>query len=83
MLNVNPTTGVKSAILNSSGYPTSASKSTLKIGLERSQIYRLKKTKFLGIKMNVQGNGKMQKLYNNSKLKMNARMQVEYEMRGK
>lgn len=83
MLNVNPNTGVKSAILNSSGYPTNASKSTLKIGLERSQIYRLKKTKFIGIKMNVQGNGKMQKLYNNSKLKMNARMQVEYEMRGK
>ncbi len=83
MLNVNPTTGVKSAILNSSGYPTTASKSTLKIGLERSQIYRLKKSKFIGIKMNVQGNGKMQKLYNNSKLKMNARMQVEYEMRGK
>jgi hypothetical protein len=83
MLNVNPTTGVKSAVLNSSGYPISGSKSTLKIGLERAQIYRLKKSKFIGIKMNVQGNGKMQKLYNNSKLKMNARMQVEYEMRGK
>ncbi len=48
------------------GYPTAPSETVFSIGISRDKVDALKRAKFIAITTTLTGDGKMQKLYDNS-----------------
>ena len=80
-LDVHPTDGVASAVIDVNGFLVNPSKSTISIHLPKSKISILKSAKFVALKLKVNGgnSSNVKKIYNTSNVKMNARLQFEYE----
>ncbi len=80
-LNVDPASGILAGDVDANGYPVKATSSMMVIKLPREKVGMLKTAGYVALKMKVKGNGKMQRLYNTSKLKVKSRIQFEYEAR--
>jgi hypothetical protein len=80
-LNVDPVSGILAGEVDANGYPLKATNSLLMIKLPREKVGMLKNSGYVALKMKVKGNGKMQRLFNTSKLKVKSRIQFEYEAR--
>lgn len=80
-LDVNPTSGILAGEVDINGYPIKSTNSTLSIKLPREKVGMLRNAGYASIKMKVKGSGKMQRIFNTSKLKVKSRVQFEYEAR--
>ncbi len=78
--NSTPTEGIPAATLDANGFPINSSTQILIVELDRERAKDLINTHYFEIVLEANGSRKMQKLYNNSKLIMNSRMQFEYEL---
>jgi hypothetical protein len=78
---VDPNGGVQRGSFDANGRVVQPSETPLRIKLPREKVGALVKTQYIGLVMKVKGTGQMQKIYNNSKLDMRAKVQFEYEMR--
>jgi hypothetical protein len=80
-LDISPQDGISSGVVDDNGYPLQATKSLLVIKLTRDKAELLKKSGYVAIGMKIKGNGKMQRLFNASKVNVKSRIQFEYEVR--
>ena len=80
-LDITPQNGISSGVVDDKGYPLQATKSLLVIKLTRDKAELLKKSGYVAIGMKIKGNGKMQRLFNASKVNVKSRIQFEYEVR--
>ena len=80
-LDITPQNGISSGVVDDNGYPLQATKSLLVIKLTRDKAELLKKSGYVAIGMKIKGNGKMQRLFNASKVNVKSRIQFEYEAR--
>lgn len=80
-LDITPQNGISSGVVDDNGYPLQATKSLLVIKLTRDKAELLKKAGYVAIGMKIKGNGKMQRLFNASKVNVKSRIQFEYEVR--
>ena len=80
-LDITPQNGISSGVVDDKGYPLQATKSLLVIKLTRDKAELLKKSGYVAIGMKIKGNGKMQRLFNASKVNVKSRIQFEYEAR--
>ncbi len=78
--NSTPTEGIPAATLDANGFPINSSTQILIVELDRERAKDLINTHYFEIVLEANGSRKMQKLYNNSKLIMNSRIQFEYEL---
>lgn len=69
------------ANLDTKGYPIEPMETAFSIGIGRDKIAALKMAKFIAITTTLLGDGKMQKLYNNSKIDIATTLDLEYEAR--
>lgn len=80
-LDITPQNGIASGVVDDNGYPIQPTKSLLIVKMPREKAELLKKSGFVAISMKIKGNGKMQRLFNASKVNVKSRIQFEYEVR--
>jgi hypothetical protein len=80
-LDITPQNGISSGVVDDKGYPIQATKSLLVVKMPREKAELLKKSGYVAISMKIKGNGKMQRLFNASKVNVKSRIQFEYEVR--
>jgi hypothetical protein len=81
-LDIDPTDNViEPGVVDAKGYPTVPSETVFSIGIGRDKIDALMKAKFIAITTSLTGDGKMQKLYDNSSIGISTTVDFEYEVR--
>ena len=81
-LDIDPTDNViEPGIVDAKGYPTSPTETVFSIGIGRDKVDALKRAKFIAITTSLTGDGKMQKLYDNSTISISTTVDFEYEVR--
>ena len=81
-LDIDPADNViEPGVVDANGYPTAQSETVFSIGIGRDKVDALKKAKFIAITTTLTGDGKMQKLYDNSTISISTTVDFEYEVR--
>ena len=80
-LDITPQNGIAAGVVDDKGYPIQATKSLLIVKMPRDKAELLKKSGYVAIGMKIKGNGKMQRLFDASKVNLKSRIQFEYEVR--
>jgi hypothetical protein len=72
---------IEPGVVDANGYPIAQSETVFSIGIGRDKVEALKKTKFIAITTTLTGDGKMNKLYDNSAIGISTTVDFEYEVR--
>jgi hypothetical protein len=81
-LDIDPSNNViEPGVVDARGYPIAPSETVFSIGIGRDKVDALKKAKFIAITTTLTGDGKMQKLYDNSSIGISTTVDFEYEVR--
>ena len=81
-LDIDPSNNViEPGVVDARGYPIAPSETVFSIGISRDKVDALKRAKFIAITTTLTGDGKMQKLYDNSSIGISTTVDFEYEVR--